>query len=136
MTKISRNAPCPCGSGLKYKRCCEGKDIAAEMEKALGTLDPDERAVLHLFEHVYLSVLTGVWTAFHGKMSEPLSIEEMEDFYQEIHGEELDPALIDEIILPLSPRALAQLKAIAPPLDEKVVEVASEEIAPSAPRAD
>jgi hypothetical protein len=23
--KISRNAPCPCGSGKKYKRCC-GKD--------------------------------------------------------------------------------------------------------------
>jgi hypothetical protein len=22
MTKISRNAPCPCGSGKKYKRCC------------------------------------------------------------------------------------------------------------------
>ncbi len=21
-TKISRNAPCPCGSGLKYKKCC------------------------------------------------------------------------------------------------------------------
>ena len=20
--KISRNEPCPCGSGLKYKRCC------------------------------------------------------------------------------------------------------------------
>ena len=20
--KISRNAPCPCGSGLKYKQCC------------------------------------------------------------------------------------------------------------------
>lgn len=20
--KISRNAPCPCGSGKKYKRCC------------------------------------------------------------------------------------------------------------------
>ena len=20
--KIGRNAPCPCGSGLKYKRCC------------------------------------------------------------------------------------------------------------------
>ena len=24
--KISRNAPCPCGSGKKYKRCC-GKDF-------------------------------------------------------------------------------------------------------------
>jgi preprotein translocase subunit SecA len=22
---VSKNAPCPCGSGLKYKRCC-GKD--------------------------------------------------------------------------------------------------------------
>lgn len=22
MTKIGRNAPCPCGSGKKYKRCC------------------------------------------------------------------------------------------------------------------
>ena len=22
MSKISRNAPCPCGSGKKYKRCC------------------------------------------------------------------------------------------------------------------
>ncbi len=22
MTKIGRNAPCPCGSGRKYKRCC------------------------------------------------------------------------------------------------------------------
>jgi len=20
--KIGRNAPCPCGSGLKYKKCC------------------------------------------------------------------------------------------------------------------
>lgn len=22
MNKISRNAPCPCGSGKKYKHCC------------------------------------------------------------------------------------------------------------------
>ena len=26
MSKIGRNAPCPCGSGKKYKRCCAGKD--------------------------------------------------------------------------------------------------------------
>lgn len=24
--KIGRNVPCPCGSGLKYKRCCERED--------------------------------------------------------------------------------------------------------------
>ena len=23
--KIGRNEPCPCGSGKKYKRCCEGE---------------------------------------------------------------------------------------------------------------
>ncbi len=22
---VGRNEPCPCGSGEKYKRCCEGK---------------------------------------------------------------------------------------------------------------
>ena len=26
--KIGRNAPCPCGSGLKYKRCCMAKGVA------------------------------------------------------------------------------------------------------------
>ena len=25
MAKIGRNAPCPCGSGKKYKKCCLGK---------------------------------------------------------------------------------------------------------------
>jgi len=25
MAKIGRNEPCPCGSGLKYKKCCLGK---------------------------------------------------------------------------------------------------------------
>ena len=29
MAKIGRNAPCPCGSGKKYKKCCLlGKDLA------------------------------------------------------------------------------------------------------------
>jgi tetratricopeptide (TPR) repeat protein len=34
MAKVSRNAPCPCGSGKKYKKCCllsqGGKTQAAE----------------------------------------------------------------------------------------------------------
>lgn len=28
--KVGRNAPCPCGSGLKYKKCCADKDAARE----------------------------------------------------------------------------------------------------------
>ncbi len=23
--EVGRNDPCPCGSGLKYKKCCQGK---------------------------------------------------------------------------------------------------------------
>jgi hypothetical protein len=29
VTQVSRNAPCPCGSGKKYKACCLAKDEAA-----------------------------------------------------------------------------------------------------------
>ncbi|WP_207952349.1 YecA family protein [Paenibacillus turpanensis] len=29
MPKIGRNAPCPCGSGLKYKKCCLNKKEAS-----------------------------------------------------------------------------------------------------------
>jgi len=36
MAKIGRNAPCPCGSGKKYKKCClpDEKEIAAGKAKA------------------------------------------------------------------------------------------------------
>ena len=27
---IGRNDPCPCGSGKKYKKCCQSKDQATE----------------------------------------------------------------------------------------------------------
>jgi len=33
MTKISRNAPCPCGSGKKYKKCCLLRQEAEALEK-------------------------------------------------------------------------------------------------------
>jgi tetratricopeptide (TPR) repeat protein len=37
MEKISRNAPCPCGSGKKYKKCCllQKEAEAVEMRKIL-----------------------------------------------------------------------------------------------------
>ncbi|MDP7135072.1 MAG: SEC-C metal-binding domain-containing protein, partial [Planctomycetota bacterium] len=28
MSKVKRNAPCPCGSGKKYKKCCMAKETA------------------------------------------------------------------------------------------------------------
>ena len=32
--KIGRNDPCHCGSGQKYKRCCQEKDETAERSRA------------------------------------------------------------------------------------------------------
>jgi hypothetical protein len=44
MKKIGRNAPCPCGSGLKYKKCClpqekqtAAPDKSAEQQQAFVT---------------------------------------------------------------------------------------------------
>lgn len=38
MSKATRNDPCPCGSGKKYKKCCWGKDQdrRATMRKSPG----------------------------------------------------------------------------------------------------
>ena len=33
MAKIGRNTPCPCGSGKKYKHCCERKEKEIEQRK-------------------------------------------------------------------------------------------------------
>jgi tetratricopeptide (TPR) repeat protein len=30
---VGRNEPCPCGSGLQYKRCCREKDRAEQSER-------------------------------------------------------------------------------------------------------
>ncbi len=45
--KIGRNAPCPCGSGQKYKKCCLGKNLTPKetlqyrrLSKVLDTLMP------------------------------------------------------------------------------------------------
>ena len=34
MSKLGRNDPCHCGSGLKYKRCCQAKDELARLGSA------------------------------------------------------------------------------------------------------
>ena len=33
MAKISRNAPCPCGSGKKYKKCCLSRNETEALEQ-------------------------------------------------------------------------------------------------------
>lgn len=40
--KISRNAPCPCGSGKKYKRCCLGLNPAKALNDELSEILSNE----------------------------------------------------------------------------------------------
>ncbi len=45
MNKPSRNDPCPCGSGKKYKKCCELKKPASKKFTAtlLGSGESSEK---------------------------------------------------------------------------------------------
>jgi len=44
--KIGRNDPCPCGSGLKYKRCCLGNTEGQRASDAIDSFQDDlQRAV-------------------------------------------------------------------------------------------
>lgn len=48
MKKLSRNEPCHCGSGLKYKKCCLSKDEAANITRIAADRPP---SLLELIEH-------------------------------------------------------------------------------------
>jgi hypothetical protein len=34
--KIGRNAPCACGSGVKFKKCCYGKSLDERLARAFA----------------------------------------------------------------------------------------------------
>ncbi len=36
--RVSRNDPCPCGSGKKYKHCCLPKEVAARQTRPSPTI--------------------------------------------------------------------------------------------------
>ncbi len=38
-----RNDPCPCGSGVKYKKCCENREQRARMAATLARHEAQER---------------------------------------------------------------------------------------------
>ena len=44
--KVGRNDPCPCGSGRKYKHCCQAKDASAGSPAATSSPSLDLRQKL------------------------------------------------------------------------------------------
>jgi len=56
MSKIGRNAPCPCGSGKKYKKCCingkkrQGKKPKAHLVPVYTDIDQLSNSVVDLIK--------------------------------------------------------------------------------------
>ena len=44
--KVGRNDPCPCGSGLKYKKCCADKQDASERRRVMEPVMDELKEVL------------------------------------------------------------------------------------------
>ncbi|MCA9706603.1 MAG: SEC-C domain-containing protein [Myxococcales bacterium] len=92
MAKIGRNAPCPCGSGQKYKRCCGREALvlrgysAAERESALLKLqrfteDPDREEILDDADELFWRPLEGVEFGPDNK-----DVEAMSDFASDFYA--------------------------------------------------
>lgn len=72
--RVSRNDPCPCGSGKKYKRCCEEKDVAKPQKSGAFTfallallIAGGAVAVVFTLARGGADETTGrVWSAEHG----------------------------------------------------------------------
>ncbi len=86
MSRIGRNDPCPCGSGLKYKKCClkEGRSNvlsldANRLRKIEGSL---AERLLDFVEEVYGDL--SVWMAQHEYFCWPDEIPDDEVIHHEI----------------------------------------------------
>lgn len=77
MSKINRNAPCPCGSGLKFKKCCLNQEAAEQPRPLMEGLRKAEEELFHiLFKQAQQQLgpegITKAWQAFSQGTDAPL----------------------------------------------------------------
>jgi hypothetical protein len=74
IAKVGRNDACPCGSGKKYKHCCEGKAANSRMSTMVLLLVAAAVAAALLASVFNEGESTGgagrVWSAEHGHYHE------------------------------------------------------------------
>jgi hypothetical protein len=71
MAKVGRNEPCPCGSGRKYKQCCESKKDGSNRMTSLMIVVVAVAIVAAILASVFTEGDTSagpgkVWSAEHG----------------------------------------------------------------------
>jgi hypothetical protein len=94
MAKIGRNDPCRCGSGKKYKHCCQGKEIRSISEEAWSQ-DP-EWSKIRLTEGEVIPRILDFGVERYGKDFLPVALAEFSD-WGEHH---VDEHHIETIFLP------------------------------------
>jgi hypothetical protein len=57
MVKTGRNDPCPCGSGLKYKKCCELTRVSGP--EVLSLQNQRARELIDIDKHLFREILEG-----------------------------------------------------------------------------
>jgi hypothetical protein len=77
MSKINRNAPCPCGSGLKFKKCCLKQEVAEQPRPLMESLRKAEEELFHiLFKQAQQQLgpvgITEAWQSFCQHTDAPL----------------------------------------------------------------
>lgn len=80
MSKINRNAPCPCGSGLKFKKCCLGKETAGNPRPLVERLRQTEGELFNILfkqaqEQLGHEGITAAWQAYCQNQDTPLDPE-------------------------------------------------------------
>ncbi|WP_165571489.1 SEC-C metal-binding domain-containing protein [Cytobacillus praedii] len=83
IVKVSRNEPCPCGSGKKYKKCCGSKDTVL-------ITDVIDHEVLELQKEARIFAMQRYGYAISDDFEDLLQVledagEEDEDFYEFLH---------------------------------------------------
>lgn len=63
MEKVGRNDPCPCGSGLKYKRCCMNRESGGRRNTVLHLVRDAGYAdeVADVLEHLHVYMKRAAW---------------------------------------------------------------------------
>ena len=70
-TKVGRNDPCPCGSGRKFKHCCEGKMERAEPPPQASPRAPPSPALKQRLRALFLAAEEH---ANAGRLAEAMSL--------------------------------------------------------------
>jgi tetratricopeptide (TPR) repeat protein len=101
-TKIGRNAPCPCGSGNKYKRCCGSVAGQQQSAKTPSTIVPlgdwmlmsdaddlDElsNAVVELLDQSRIADAESAWEKLNDKYPDMIDVLDRKAMILEAKGE-------------------------------------------------